>query len=107
MSVKDVIKQFSVKLYEQLPLENDVFFAKVKQAGMLPHNTGDSIKAEATRAKKVSYLLDHVVEPGAEEYLPKLLKVMRESEFANVVTLANEIEETAKIGMYVHICVSP
>ena len=106
MSAKDAVKQFSVKLHEQLPLENDIFFAMAEQAGMFPQNTGDSINAESTRAKKVSYLLQNVVEPGAEEYLPKLLKVMRECKVTNVVKLADEIEETAKIGMYLHICVS-
>ena len=106
MSTKDVVKQFSLKLCEQLPLENDIFFAMAEQAGMFPQNTSDSINAESTSAKKVSYLLQNVVEPGAEEYLPKLLKVMRECKVTNVVKLADEIEETAKIGMYLYICVS-
>ena len=105
VSAKDIVKQFSVKLHEQLPLDNDIFFAMAEQAGMFPLNTGDSIKAEPTKAKKVSYFLEHVVEPGAEEYLPKLLTVMRECKVANVVKLADEIEEAAKIGMYIYVSV--
>ena len=63
-----------------------------------PLDTGDSIAAEPTRAKKVSYFLQHVVEPGAEQYLPKLLKVMKESEVANVVKLAYDIQAATRIG---------
>lgn len=100
----DVIKQFSEKLYEQLPLEDDRFFSMAKQADMFPQNTGDFIKAKLTRAEKVSYLLEHVVEPGATEYLPKLLKVMKKCDFVNVEVLANEIQAAAKIGMYIYVC---
>ena len=104
MSTKDVVKQFSLKLCEQLPLENDIFFAMAEQAGMFPLNTGNSIKAKLTRAKKVSCLLEHVVEPGATEYLPKLLNVMRECKVVNVMKLADEIQAAIKIGMYIYVC---
>ena len=104
VSTRDSIKQFSVKLLEQLPLENDIFFAMAEQAGMFPLNTGDSIKAKPTRAEKVSYLLQHVVQPGVKEYLPKLLNVMRECKVVNVVVLADEIQAATKIGMYVYVC---
>ena len=104
MSTKDVVKQFSLKLCEQLPLENDIFFAMAEQASMFPLNTGNSIKAKLTRAKKVSCLLEHVAKPGATEYLPKLLNVMRKCEFVNVVVLADEIQAAAKIGMYIYVC---
>ena len=102
ISAKVAITKFNVKLLEQLPLDDTTFFAMAKQADLFPLNTGDSIAAEPTRAKKVSYFLQHVVEPGAEEYLPKLLKVMKESKVANVVTLADHIEATMRIGRYTH-----
>ena len=70
-----------------------------KQADLFPLDTGDSIAAEPTRAKKISYFLQHIVEPGAEEYLPKLLEVMKESKVANVVTLADNNEATMRIGI--------
>ena len=92
-----------MELLQHLPLENDIFFAMAKQADLLPLDTGDSIAAEPTRAKKVSYFLQHVVEPGAEQYLPKLLKVMKESKFANVVKLADDIQAATGIGIYVHM----
>ena len=101
MSARDAIKQFSVNLNCELPLENDIFFAMAEQAGLFPLDTGDSIAAKSTRAQKVTYLLQHVIEPGAEEYLPKLLKVMKESGFANVVRLADDIQTAAGIGMYI------
>ena len=102
MSAKDAIRQFNVKLHEQLPMDDSVFFAMAKQANLFPLDTGNSIAAEPTRAKKVFYFLQHVVEPGAEQYLPKLLKVMKESEVANVVKLADDIQAATGIGKNVH-----
>ena len=99
MSAGDVIKQFTVELVRQLPLEDELFFAMAKHTDLFPLDTSDSIVAEPTRAKKVSYFLQHVVEPGAKEYLPKLLKVMKDSKVANVVRLANDIEAATDLGM--------
>ena len=103
MSPSEAIKQFNVELLHQLPLESDKFFAMAKQADLFPLDTGDSIAAEPTRAKKVSYFLQHVVEPGAEQYLPKLLKVMKDSKVANVVKLADDIQAATGIGKYVYM----
>ena len=103
MSASDAIKQFNVKLLRQLPLDDDLFFAMVKQANLFPLDASDSIAAEPTRAKKVAYFLQYVVEPGAKEYLPKLLKVMKESKAANVVRLADDILAATGIGK--HICI--
>ena len=103
VSAKDAIKQFNVELLYQLPLENDIFFAMARRAGLFPLDTGDSIAAEPTRPKKVAFLLQHVVEPGAEEYLPKLLNVMKESKVANVIRLADDIQSVTGIGRYTNI----
>ena len=102
IGARDAIKQFNVKLIQQLPLENDIFFAMAKQDGLFPLDTGDSIAVKSTRAQKVTYFLQHVVEPGAEEYLPKLLKVMRDSKVANVVRLADDIQAAIDMGMCTH-----
>ena len=69
-----------------------------KQAYLFPLDSGESIAAMSTRAQKVNYLLQHVVEPGAEQYLPKLLKVMRDSKVANVVRLADDIQTATGLG---------
>ena len=69
-----------------------------KQAYLFPLDTGESIAAKYTRAQKVTYFLQYVVEPGAEEYLPKLLKVMRDSKVANVVRLADDIQAATGLG---------
>ena len=104
ISAKDAVIEFNVELHEQLPLENSLFFAQAKQANLFPLNNGDIIKAKSTRAEKVAYFLQHVVEPGAEEYLPKLIKVMKESKVDNVVKLAEKIQERTRIGRYIYIC---
>ena len=98
MSARDAITQFNAELVQQLPLENDIFFAMAKQAYLFPLDTGESIAAKSTRAQKVTYFLQHVVEPGAEEYLPKLLKVMKDSKVANVVKLADDIQSATRLG---------
>ena len=103
-SAKDAIRQFSVELLEQLPLEDVKFFALARRGDLFPLNTGDSIAAMSTRAEKVAYFLQHAVEPGAEEYLPKVLSVMKESKVANLVRLADDIKVVAGIGMYMCIC---
>ena len=99
-SAKDAIRKFNVELLQELPLENDIFLAMARRAGLFPLDTYESTSAQLTRAKKVAYFLQHVVEPGAEEYLPKLLSVMKESKVANLVRLADDIEAVAGIGMY-------
>ena len=99
MSAREAIKKFNVELIQQLPLESDMFFAMAEQAGLFPLDNGNSIAAEPTRAKKVTYFLRYVVEPGAEQYLHKLLKVMRDSKVANVVRLADDIQAATGIGM--------
>ena len=82
-----------------------MFFAKLDSAGLIPNGTGRSIKAEKTRSHKVNYFMDNVVEPGANEYLPTLLKVMKDSAFANVKKLASQILAAMETGTYVHIYV--
>ena len=103
MSAKDAIKHFNVELLCHLPLENELFFAMANRANLFPLGTGASIAAKPTRAEKVAYFLQHVIEPGAEEYLPTLLKVMKESKVANTVGLADDIQAATGIGMYIHI----
>ena len=99
MSAKDAIKHFNVELLRHLPLEDDIFFAMANRANLFPLDVSNSIAAEPTRAKKVAYFLQHVIEPGAEEYLPTLLKVMKESKVADTVRLANDIQAATGIGM--------
>ena len=101
ISAKEALRKFKVELLQELPLEDPVFFAKVDRAGLFPSDTGRSIKAEKTRSLKVDYFIDHVVEPGADEYLPKLLEVMKDSTFANVERLANQILAVMEAGMYI------
>ena len=102
LSAKEAIKKYNVKLLENLPLDDEIFFGMVKGAGLFPLDTGDNIKAKPTRAGKVAYFL-HVIEPGAELYLPRLLAVMKESEVDDLVKLAKEIRGAAELGMNIPI----
>lgn len=97
---KEIIRKFNVKLLEQLPLDNPIFFGLAKKADLFPLGVADSITAKSTRAEKVAYLLQHVIEPGADDYLPKLLKVMKESKNDSVIKLANDIQAEMEPGTH-------
>ena len=103
ISPKDAIKKFKVKLLQELPLDDPIFFAMVERDGLVPLDNRDSIRAETTRARKVDYFLDHVVEPGADDYFPKLLAIMKECNVVNVRRLADDIQTALQPGMYYYI----
>ena len=102
LSANDAIMRFKVELLQQLPLDEPLFFAMAERAGLFPLGTGKSIKAKITRADKVDYFLDHVVEPGADNYLPKLLKIMKGSKVPHVEKLADDIQAAIGPGMYMN-----
>ena len=99
LSAKEAIKRFEACLQKRLPLEDDSFFVMVKRAGLLPQYSDHHVAALPTRAEKVSYFLQNVVESGADEYLPKLLGVMKKSGNRDVINLAYEIQETMGSGI--------
>ena len=108
LSAKKAVIKFKVELLQELPLEQPLFFAMAERAGLFPLTTNESIKAKETRGHKVEYFLDYVVMPGADVYLPQLLRVMRESEVGNVIRLADDIQATLQSGIclcvqYVHM----
>ena len=100
MSASEAIKTFYARLVQEVPLDNKDFFAMAKSAGLFPSDTEECVMAQETNAKKVTYLLRHVVEPEPDQYLPLLLQVMKNSGVSNVVKLANDIEG-AMTGMYI------
>ena len=99
-SAKDVIKKFNVELLQQLPLDKEMFFGMAKTANLFPGGSAESIAALPTRAKKAAYFLQHVVEPGADVFLPKLLEVMKECNDDNVNDLADEIQGVLEPGIH-------
>ena len=103
LSAKDAVKQYKVELLREVPLEEAIFFAMAEKAGLFPLSTGDRITAEKTRADKVAYFLQHVVEPAADIYLSKLLEVMKNSKVVNVEKLAGDIQAAIEPGTYVHM----
>ena len=101
ISAKDGVRKFKVELLQELPLDDPIFFAMAERAGLFPLGINKAIKGKETRAHKVDYFLDHVIEPGADDYLPKLLQVMRESKVANVMRLADDIQAAVGPGKYI------
>ena len=94
---------YIVELLRVLPLDEAMFFAMIQKADLFPLSTGNSIQAKETRAEKVIYFLQHVVEPSANIYLPKLLEVMKNFKVANVEKLAFDIEAALKSGTYIRM----
>ena len=104
LSAKEAVIQFKVELLQELPLEDPLFFAMAHRAGLFPMGFNAIINAQRTRAHKVNYFLNHVIVPGADEYLPKLLEVMKESKVANLKRLADDIQATLQSGICLSIC---
>ena len=106
LSAENVVKQYKVELLKELPLDEAIFFAMTQKADLFPLSTGNNIQAKETRAEKVTYFLQHVVEPSANTYLPKLLEVMKNSKVANLEKLAFVIEAALKPGTYIrtYVC---
>ena len=73
MSPRDAVRKFGPELLEKLPLDNEYFLKRADQVGLLPSGVEAAIKAKGARHDKVAYYLDHVLKPGANEYLPILL----------------------------------
>ena len=97
-SASQALRDYNVDLLTQLPLDDEIFFAMAQRANLFPLDTGNNIKAKDTRSKKVSFFLD-TIGPGADIYLPKLLKVMMESDFADVIQLAEKIVAATGIAI--------
>jgi len=102
-----IIKSYKVKLLRILPLEREIFLAMLEEANLLPEGTGATIRTKNERDARVSYLLQYVVEPAADIYLPKLIEVMEKSDDLAVQRLASEINES--LGVYIptdKVCVN-
>ena len=89
----EVIQKFNVELLEQLPLDNTIFLGKLYQANLIPPGEDGVIQQKPTRSDKVSYYLRNVVQPGADLFLPELLKVMKLSGNLSVIKLAEDIDK--------------
>ena len=98
-SAEDILKHHKVELLTILPLEDEIFLAKLGEANLLPRGSGASIQAKNTRAEKVSYFLLHVVEPAPELYLKLLIGVMEKSDDLAVNKLANDMKGNLKSGI--------
>jgi len=90
---KDALIYFKENLLKILPLQNEVFLAKLEKAELLPDNSGASIQAKATREEKVSYFLENVVRSAPHIYLPILIDVMDKHDNLAVKELASEMKK--------------
>ena len=105
LSAREAINHFRLRLIQDVPLDDAIFYAQVKSAGLFIHNTGASITSKQTNADKVTYFLQHVIERSPDLYLPMLLEVMKKSGAVNLINLADDIK-AATSGVYIciYIC---
>ncbi|XP_065912961.1 uncharacterized protein [Dysidea avara] len=93
---RDNIEKFSPQLLETLPMDDAIFIAKLRSAGLLPGNLKAEIKSLKTSADKADYFLDYVILPNIsvnQTNFHKFLKVMEESGNDTLSTLAKDIKK--------------
>ena len=93
---RDNIEKFSPQLLETLPMDDAIFIAKLRSAGLLPGNLKAEIKSLKTSADKADYFLDYVILPNLsvnQTNFHKFLKVMEESGNDTLSTLAKDIKK--------------
>ena len=52
LSANEAITKFNVRLVQELPLDDAVFYAMAKSAGLFPLDHADSVQAQKTKAEK-------------------------------------------------------
>ena len=96
MAQKVVYEKYVNKLGKCLPMDDNIFIAKLSIHKLLPGDINDRLKALPTPVAKASYLLDHVVEPALEiddtSSFDYLLSVMEHCGYSHVEKLAREIK---------------
>ena len=95
LSPKDAIKHFGIHLLEILPLDSIMFLAQMDkpEANLLPFDCKAKIMSLSTRAEKVSFFIENVLEPSPDFFLPALLGVMENCDDIAVQTLSRDIQK--------------
>ena len=91
-----VFQYFYSKLVDILPMDDVTFMADLYGSGLLPGDLKSSISARDTQRKKSAYFLDNAIEPSVTSDVgtsfSKLLKVMENSKYESVESLAKQIK---------------
>ena len=102
MSTSDVFKKFYVKLVKCLPMDDTLFRAELFTNDLLPGDHKEHVESLATKFDKAAYFLDHVIKPSVTSddgsSFDKLLNVMEDSEYQNVMELAEQIRSNSDNG---------
>jgi len=91
----NIIVKYSPQLLETLPMDDAIFIAKLRSAGLLPGNLKAELKSLKTSADKADYFLDCVILPNisvTQTNFHKFIKVMEECSYDAVSTLARDIK---------------
>ena len=95
MSYSEVFRKHYVQLIQCLPMDDDIFTAKLFQKGLLPYNWKAKLKSLSTSAAKATEFLDNIIKPnilaGNSGNFTLLLSVMKDGGDNNIVKLADTI----------------
>jgi len=93
---EDALTHFKEDLLKVLPLENEIFLAKLEVAKILPKGTGSMIRAiaKSLRVEKVSCFIENFVSSAPHRYLPILIGVMeKEDDNLALTDLASDMKK--------------
>ena len=91
----DILKKFSVRLVQTLPMQDAYFIAELKAAGLLPGDLKAKVQSLSTSACRADYFMDEVILPDVASNrtnLNKLLTVMEQFNNDVLKDLATEIQ---------------
>ena len=100
MAIGKVFKQFYAQLIKALPMDDPCFIGELFSSNLLPGNLMDQIKAEKTPVDKAVCFLDgnikRDVSIGNCKSFYKLLKLIEDSEYEGMKSLAEKIRNAIK-----------
>jgi len=94
-NLQNIIDKYIPQLLKTLPMDDVIFIAELRSAGLLPGDLKAEIKSLKTSADKADYFLDCVILPNisvTQTNFHKFIKVMEECSYDAVSSLARDIK---------------
>jgi len=63
-NLEDIMIKFTYKLLVSLPMDDNIFVARLLQSGLLPGDTKTKMRSLSTTTEKVDYFIDNVILPN-------------------------------------------
>ena len=96
---KEAYEKYVEKMVKCLPMDDPLFISKLTEYHLLPEHIKEALPAQMAKG---SYFLDHMIKTALDtddiSRFDNLLSVMEDSDYANVKTLADQINSEFKIS---------